>query len=165
MTNIDEPITYQYAMTDPESTKWLEAINVEMQSMRENQVCDLVDLPPNSKTVGRKWVFKKKIDMDGNLDTFKARLVAKGFTQTHGVEYDETFSPVTMIKSIRILFSINAYYDYEIWQMDVKPAFMNGHLEEDVYMDQPGGFVKQKHPNKACKLKRCIYGLKQASPN
>ena len=165
MMNADEPVTYQNAMTDPESDKWLEAMNAEMQSMRENQVWDLVELPPQCKTVGSKWVFKKKTDMDGNLHTFKARLVAKGFTQTQGVDYDETFSPVAMIKSIRILLAIAAYHDYEIWQMDVKTAFLNGHLEEDVYMVQPEGFVDQKHPNKVCKLKRCIYGLKQASRN
>ena len=159
----DEPINYQNAMSDSESDKWLEAMNAEMQSMYENQVWDLVDLPPHSKTVGSKWVFKKKTDMDGNLHTFKARLVAKGFTQTHGIDFDDTFSPVAMIKSIRILFAIAAYYDYEIWQMDVKTAFLNGHLLEDVYMVQPEGFVDKKHPNKVCKLKRSIYGLKQAS--
>ena len=108
-------------------------------------------------------VFKKKTNIDGNLHTYKARLVAKGFTQTHGIDYDETFSPVAMIKSIRILFAIAAYYDYEIWQMDVKTAFLNGHLSEDVYMVQPEGFVDPKYPNKVCKLKRSIYGLKQAS--
>ena len=101
--------------------------------------------------------------MDGNLHTFKARLVAKCFTLTHGIDYDETFSLVVMIKSIRILFAIAAYYDYEIWQMDVKTAFLNGHLQEDVYMVQPEGFVDPKNPNKVCKLKRSIYGLKQAS--
>jgi hypothetical protein len=135
----------------------------EMQSMHDNQVWDLVELPSHCKTVGNKWVFKKKTDMDGNLHTFKARLVAKGFTQTHGIDYDETFSPVVMIKSIRILFAIAAYYDYEIWQMDVKTAFLNGHLQEDVYMVQPEGFVDPKNSDKVCKLKRSIYGLKQAS--
>ena len=159
----DEPINYQTAVTDSESEQWLEAMNTEMQSMYENQVWDLVALPPNCKTIGSKWVYKRKTDMDGNLHTYKARLVAKGFTQTHGIDYDETFSPVAMIKSIRILFAIAAYYDYEIWQMDVKTAFLNGHLLEDVYMVQPEGFVNQKHPNKVCKLKKSIYGLKQAS--
>ena len=82
--------------------------------MYDNQVWDLVDLPTESRTVGNKWIFKKKTDMDGNVQTYKARLVAKGFTQTQGIDYEETFSPVAMLKSIRILLAIAAYYDYEI---------------------------------------------------
>ncbi|KAI3723535.1 hypothetical protein L2E82_35178 [Cichorium intybus] len=101
--------------------------------------------------------------MDGKVHTFKARLVAKGFTETPGVDYDETFSPVAKIKSIRIMLAIAAFHDYEIWQMDVKTAFLNGKLTEDVYMNQPEGFVDAKYPNKVCKLERSIYGLKQAS--
>ena len=101
--------------------------------------------------------------MHGNVHTFKARLVAKGFTQTHGIDYDETFSPVAMIKSIRILLAIVAYYDYEIWQMDVKTTFLNGHLSEDVYMVQLEGFVDPKYPNRVCKQNKSIYGLIQAS--
>ncbi|KAJ9567272.1 LOW QUALITY PROTEIN: hypothetical protein OSB04_003238 [Centaurea solstitialis] len=101
--------------------------------------------------------------MDGNVHTFKARLVAKGFTQTHGIDYDETFSPVAMLKSTRILMAILAYYNYEIWQMDVKTAFLNGKLTEDVYMLQPDEFMDPKNPNKVCKLLKSIYGLKQAS--
>ena len=131
--------------------------------MKDNQVWSLVDLPPNAKTVGCKWLFKKKTDMDGNVHTYKARLVAKGYTQRFGVDYDETFSPVADIRAIRILLAIVAYYDYEIWQMDVKTAFLNGYLDEEVYMDQPEGFIDPKHPNKVCKLQRSIYGLKQAS--
>ncbi|KAD2132529.1 hypothetical protein E3N88_41798 [Mikania micrantha] len=138
-------------------------MDIEMQSMYDNQVWDLVDLPPNSKAVGSKWILKKKTDMDGNVHTFKARLVAKGFTQTQGIDYEETFSPVAMTKSIRILIAIAAYHDYEIWQMDVKTAFLNGHLNEDVYMVQPEGFVDPKYPDKVCKLKKSIYGLKRAS--
>ncbi|GJV56088.1 putative retrotransposon ty1-copia subclass protein [Tanacetum coccineum] len=87
--------------------------------------------------------------MDGNVHTFKARLVAKGFTKTYGVDYGETFSPVAKIRAIRILLAIAAFYDYKIWKMDVKTAFLNGHLSEDVYMLQPEGFVDPKHPNKA----------------
>ncbi|KAD6795333.1 hypothetical protein E3N88_06229 [Mikania micrantha] len=157
-----EPTNYKTAISDLESDKWLDAMGAEMQSMHDNQVWDLVDLPPNCKTVGSKWVFMKKTDMDGNVHTFKARLVAKSFTQTQGIDYEETFSPVAMLKSIRILIAISAYYDYEIWQMDVKTAFLNGHLIEDVYMAQPEGFVDPKNPNKVCKLKKSIYGLKQA---
>ncbi|GJW80874.1 retrotransposon protein, putative, ty1-copia subclass [Tanacetum coccineum] len=134
-----------------------------MQSMKENQVWNLVDLPPNCKTVRSKWLFKKKTDMDGNIHAYNARLVANGFTQTYGVDYEETFSPVADIKAIRILIAIAAYYDYEIWQMDVKTAFLNGRLNEDVYMVQPERFVNLKHRGRVCKLQRSIYGLKQAS--
>ncbi|GJW82568.1 retrotransposon protein, putative, ty1-copia subclass [Tanacetum coccineum] len=101
--------------------------------------------------------------MDGNIHTYKACLVAKGFTQTYGVDYKETFSPVADIKAIRILIAITSYYDYEIWQMDVKTAFLDGRLNEDVYMVQPEGFVNPKPLRRVCKLQRSIYGLKQAS--
>ncbi|GJU43254.1 retrotransposon protein, putative, ty1-copia subclass [Tanacetum coccineum] len=161
--DLGEPANYRAALLDPESKKWLDAMNVEMQSMKDNDVWVLVELPPNARTVGSKWLFKKKTDMDGAVYIFKARLVAKGFTQTYGVDYEETFSPVADIRAIRILIAIAAYYDYEIWQMDVKTAFLNGHLSEEVYMEQPEGFVNPKYPNHVCKLKRSIYGLKQAS--
>nr|GEV18724.1 putative retrotransposon Ty1-copia subclass protein [Tanacetum cinerariifolium] len=101
--------------------------------------------------------------MDGIVYTYKAHLVAKGYTQLYGVDYEETFSPVADIRAIRILISIAAFYDYEIWKMDVKTAFLNGYLDEDIYMVQPKGFVDPKHPKKVCKLQRSIYGLKQAS--
>ncbi|GJW19566.1 retrovirus-related pol polyprotein from transposon TNT 1-94 [Tanacetum coccineum] len=131
-----EPPNYRAALSDPESKKWLEAMNTKMQSMKDNLVWNLVDLPPNYMTVGSKWLFKKKTDIDGNIHTYEARLVAKGFTQTYGVDYEETFSPVAHIKAIRILIAIATYYDYEIWQIDVKTAFLNGRLNEDVYMVQ-----------------------------
>jgi hypothetical protein len=108
-----------------------------------------------------KWIFKKKIDMDGNVHIHKARLVAKGFKQIQCIDYDETFSPVAMLKSIRILLAVAPFYDYEIWQMDVKMAFLNGNLSEDVYMIQPEGFVDPKNAEKICKLEKSIYGLKQ----
>ncbi|GKG35819.1 putative retrotransposon ty1-copia subclass protein, partial [Tanacetum coccineum] len=88
-------------------------MNAEMQSMKDNEVWNLVDLPLNCKIVRSKWLFKKKTDMDGNIHTYKSRLVAKGFSQTYGVDYDETFSPVADIKAMRILIAITAYYDYE----------------------------------------------------
>nr|GEW76700.1 retrotransposon protein, putative, Ty1-copia subclass [Tanacetum cinerariifolium] len=122
-----------------------------------------VELPPNGKTVGSKWLFKKKTDIDGNVHIYKARYVAKGFTQTSRIDNDETFSSVADIRVIRILNAIAAYYDYEIWQMNVKTVFLNGYLNEEVYMKQPEGFVNPKYPNRVCKLKRSIYALKQAS--
>ncbi|GKE09869.1 retrotransposon protein, putative, ty1-copia subclass [Tanacetum coccineum] len=138
--DFNEPPNYKAALEDPEFDKWLEAMNTEMQSMKDNQVWILVELPPNGQTVG-----------------------AKGYTQTYEVDYGETFSPVADIRAIRTLLAIAAFYDYESWQMDVKTAFLNSHLCEDVYMVQPEGFVDPKHPNKVCKLQRSIYGLKQAS--
>ncbi|XP_071741073.1 uncharacterized mitochondrial protein AtMg00820-like [Rutidosis leptorrhynchoides] len=112
--DLGEPANYKAALSDPESDKWQDAMNEEMKSMKDNQVWRLIDLPPNIKPVGCKWIFKKKTDMDGNVHTFKARLVAKGYTQTYGVDYEETFSSVADIKAIRILIAIAAYYDYEI---------------------------------------------------
>ncbi|GKG22088.1 retrotransposon protein, putative, ty1-copia subclass, partial [Tanacetum coccineum] len=131
-----------------ESDKWPNAMNVEMQSMKDNEVWDLVDLPPNGKTVGSKWLFKKKTDMDGAIHTYKARLVTKGYTQTPRIDYEETFSPVADIRAIRILIALAAFYDYEIWKMDVKTAFLNGYLSEEVYMEQPEGFVNPKYPKR-----------------
>nr|GEU46405.1 retrotransposon protein, putative, Ty1-copia subclass [Tanacetum cinerariifolium] len=161
--DLSEPTNYKAALLDPEFEKWLNAMNVEMQSMKDNEVWVLVELPPNGKTVGSKWLFKKKTDTDGNVHIYKARLVAKGYTQTTGIDYEKTFSPVADIRAIRIFISIAAYYDYEIWKIDVKTSFLNGYLNEEVYMKKPEGFVNPKYPNRVCMLKRSIYGLKQAS--
>ena len=120
--------------------------------MHQNQVWYLVDPLEGIVPIGCKWIFKKKIGADGHIDTFKARLVAKGYRQRQGVYYDETFSPVAMIKSIRILLAIAAHYDYEVWQMDVKTAFLNGNLEEEVYMIQPEGYTSKEFPEKVCRL-------------
>ncbi|GJW02186.1 retrotransposon protein, putative, ty1-copia subclass [Tanacetum coccineum] len=125
--DLNEPTSYKAAMLDSESNKWIDAMNAKIQSMMDNTVWVLIDLPPGCKTVGK------------------------------------TFSPVADIKAIRILISIVAFYDYEIWQIDVKTAFLNGYLDEDIYMVQPEGFVDPNHPKKVYKLQRYIYGLKQAS--
>ena len=159
----DDPRTYQEAILDRDSGRWLEAMKSEMDSMYANQVWTLVDPPEGIVPIGCKWVFKRKIGKDGKVETYKARLVAKGYTQKQGLDYEETFSPVAMVKSIRIMLAIAAYYDYEIWQMDVKTAFLNGFIEENIYMEQPQGFVSANDSHKVCKLHRSIYGLKQAS--
>nr|GEY65986.1 putative retrotransposon Ty1-copia subclass protein [Tanacetum cinerariifolium] len=129
--DLNEPANYKTALLDPKFDKWPNAMNVEMQSMKDNQVWDLVDLLPNGKTIGSKWLFKKKIDMDGVVHTYKTHLVAKGFTQTYEVDYEETFSHVAEIRVIRILIVIAAFYDYEIWQWMSKTAFLNGHLSKE----------------------------------
>ncbi|GKC71697.1 retrotransposon protein, putative, ty1-copia subclass, partial [Tanacetum coccineum] len=127
--DLNEPPNYKVALSVLESDKWVEAMNAKIQSMKDNQVWCLVDLPPNGQLV----------------------------------DYEETFLNVANIRAIRILLAIVAYYDYDIWQMDVKTAFLNGHLSEDVYMVQPEGVEDPKRPKKVCKLQQSIYGLKQAS--
>nr|GEY89244.1 hypothetical protein [Tanacetum cinerariifolium] len=112
--DLSEPPNYKAALSDPEFDKWLEAINTKMQSIKDNQVWVLIDLPLNGRIVRSKWLFKNKTDMDGNVHTFKARFVTKGYTQTYNVNYRETFSPIADIRAIRILLAIFAFYDYEI---------------------------------------------------
>ncbi|GJX10475.1 retrotransposon protein, putative, ty1-copia subclass [Tanacetum coccineum] len=146
--DLNELTSYKAAMLDSESNKWIDAMNAEIQSMMDNMVWILVDLPPGCKTVRSKWILKKKTNMDGIVHTYKAHIVTKGYTQLYGVDYEETFSPVADIRAIRILISIAAYYDYEIWQMDVKTAFLNGYLDEDIYMVQLKGFIDPNHPRK-----------------
>lgn len=132
-------------------------------SLCTNSVWELVDPPKGVKPIGCKSIYKRKRDAAGKVKTFKARLVANGYTQMEEVNYEETFSPIAMLKSIRILLSIAPYYDYEIWQMDAKTAFLNDNLEESIFMSQPEGFIAQGQEKKVCKLNRSIYGLKQAS--
>ena len=109
-------------------------MKAKMESIYSNQVWLLVDPLVGVKPIGCKWIYKRKRGVDRKVETFKARLVAKGYTQKEGFDYEEIFSPVAMIKSIRILLSIAAHMDYEIWQMDVKTTFLNGSLDETIYM-------------------------------
>nr|GEY36995.1 putative zinc finger, CCHC-type [Tanacetum cinerariifolium] len=120
----------------------------------------LVDFLANCKTVRSKWIFKKKTDMDGIVHTYKARLVAKGYTQLYSVDYEETFLPIGDIRAIRILISIAAFYDYEIWQMDVKTVFLKGYLDEDIYMVQPESFIDPNRPRKRTAVKNILKYLR-----
>ena len=122
----------------------------------------MVDLPPGCKSIGCKWVLKKKLKPDGTIDKYKARLVAKGFKQKENIDFFDTFSPVTRITSIRVLISLASIHNLLIHQMDVKTAFLNGELDEEIYMDQPEGFVVHGQEHKVCKLDKSLYGLKQA---
>lgn len=158
----NDPISFKQAMESDNSEKWFNAMKEELKSMDDNQVWDLVQLPQGSKRVGCKWVLKTKRDSKGNIERYKARLVAKGFTQKEGVDYTETFSPVSK-DSLRIILALVAHYDLELHQMDVKTAFLNGDLDEEVYMNQPEGFWAPGKEDLVCKLKKSIYGLKQAS--
>ena len=158
----DEPAIYEESLNSSESDKWFIAMKSKMDSMYTSQVLTLVDPSEGIKPIGCKWILKKNKDMKGNVITYKARLVAKGYHQKQGIDYDETFSLVAMLKSIRILLNISFHYDYEIWKMDVKMTFLDGNLSKEVYMTQFEGFIYE-NGNKVCKLQRSIYGLKQAS--
>ena len=136
----DEPTNYEEAMMSPDSAKWLEAMKSEIGSMYENKVWTLVDLPDDRQAIENKWIFKKKTDADGNVTVYKARLVAKGFRQVQGIDYDETLSPVAMLKSVRIMLAIAAFH--EIWQMDKQnciPEWISGRR---VVYDATGGFCR-----------------------
>ena len=135
----------------------------EIQSMRNNGVWELIELPEGHRPIGCKWVYKTKRDHKGKIEKFKARLVAKGFTQREGVDYEATFSPVSSKDSFRVIMALVAHFDMELHQMDVKTAFLNGDLNEEVYMIQPEGFVANDSGKLVCRLKKSIYGLKQAS--
>ena len=162
----DDPISYDEAIQSRDSGKWLDAMNSEIESMHINKVWTLENVPKGNVPIGCKWIFKKKIEgrwQDRNVQGKTGSEIRVLQRQILGIDYDETFSPVAMHKSIRIMLAIAAFYDYEIWQMDVKTAFLNGDLEEQIYMVQPEGFEVSGSAGKACKLQRSIYGLKQAS--
>ncbi|KAL0453733.1 UNVERIFIED_CONTAM: Retrovirus-related Pol polyprotein from transposon TNT 1-94 [Sesamum latifolium] len=129
--------------------------------MAKNNVWELVDLPAGRKTIGNKWVLKFKRKADGSIDKFKVWLVAKGYTQKEGIDYEETFS--LRFASVRLILAIAAHLDLELFQMDVKTAFLNGELDEEIYMDQSEDFQEMGQKRKVCRLKYSIYGLKQSS--
>ncbi|GMI70226.1 cysteine-rich RLK (RECEPTOR-like protein kinase) 8 [Hibiscus trionum] len=135
----------------------------EMNSMKNNEVWNLVSLSNGVKAIGCKRVFKTKRDSKGNIERYKARLTAKGFTQREGTDYTETCSQVSKKDSLCIVLALVAQFDLELQQMDVKTSFLNGDLEEEVYMKQPEGFSSSDGENLVCKLKNSIYGLKKAS--
>ena len=148
MSDDTKPTSYEEVLTSPNRDQWLIAMKEEMDSMDKNKVWELVDLPPNRKAIGNKWVLKIKRRADGSIDKYKARLVAKGYTQMQGVDFLETFSPVVRFDSIRVILAIVAHLDLELHQMDVKTAFLNGELDEEIYMDQPIGFVTEGQEGK-----------------
>ncbi|WJZ85230.1 hypothetical protein VitviT2T_004776 [Vitis vinifera] len=158
-----EPQTFKEAVNSTEGLMWKEAIKSEIDSILQNHTWELVDLPPGCKPLSSKWIFKRKMKVDGSIDKYKARLVIKGYRQTEGLDYFDTYSPVTRINSIRMVLAIAALRNLEIYQMDVKTAFLNGDLDEEIYMEQPEGFSAPGQEKKVCKLVKSLYGLKQAS--
>ena len=128
----NEP-SYREALSSPTKGEWMDVVKDELSSMDKNFVWELVDLPPGRKAIRNKWVLKVKRKTNGSIDKYKARLVGKGFTQQEGIDYDETFSPVVRVASIRLILVIVAQLDLELYHMDVKTAFLNGELDEEIY--------------------------------
>ena len=158
----NEPANIEEALQSPKRDKWMNAMEQEMKSLEENEVWELVKLPKDRKTVGCKWVYKLKSGPDGSIERYKARLVAQGFSQRYGTDYDETFCPVVRLESLRTIIALAVQHGLKLHQVDVATAFLNGKLEEDVYMRQPEGFVTKGQEHLVCKLKKSIYGLKQS---
>ncbi|XP_059590521.1 retrovirus-related Pol polyprotein from transposon RE2 [Vitis vinifera] len=157
LATLHEPQTYREASTDP---LWQIAMKEELDALTKNHTWDLVTLPPGQSVVGCKWIYKIKTRSDGSVERYKARLVAKGFTQEYGIDYEETFAPVARISSVCALLAVAAARKWDLFQMDVKNAFLNGDLSEEVYMQPPPGLSIES--NKVCHLRRALYGLKQA---
>ena len=156
-----EPATYTEAIDSVDKDKWISAMQEVMQSLEKNGTWKIVSLPKQKKVVCCKWVFKRNEGLSPSEPSrFKARLVAKGFNQIPGVDYNDVFSLVVKHSSIRTFFSIVAVYDLEFEQLDVKTVFLHEELEEEIYMDQPEGFIVLGKENFVCKLKRSLYGLK-----
>jgi len=141
---------------------WREAMDVEMKSIEKNLTWQLVDLPEGKDAIGLKWVYKTKYNEDGSVQRYKARLVAKGYSQQLDVDFNETFALVVHMETIRTVLALAAQLELQIFQLDVKSAFLNGELKEEVYVKQPQCFEVEGKEGKVYKLHKALYGLKQA---
>ena len=129
-----DPITFEEASKDQ---RWIEAMDQEIESIERNDTCKMIELPKGKKTIGVKWVYKTKLNARGAVEKSKAYLVENGYKQKHGVDYDEIFVPITCLDTICLILDLSAQNQWKVLQMDVKSAFLNGSLEEEVYVDQP----------------------------
>lgn len=157
----EEPRTYKEAIESSDHQHWEQAMDEEYDSLIQNRTWNLVKPSNDQKVIDNRWVFKLKKNPDGSIERYKARLVVRGFTQEYGIDYQETFSPVVKFTSIRAILAMAASKHMKLQQFDVKTAFLNGDLEEDVYMNQPIGY--DDGSGRVCKLSKSLYGLKQAS--
>ena len=162
-TDDDEPCNFNEAISSRHSLQWKDAIKSEFESLKKNDTWELVHLPKGKNLVGNKWVFKIKRNADNTINRFKARLVAQGFSQKEGSDYHEVFAPVARYNSIRTILSLVNTLNLDLHQMDVKTAFLNGKLQEEIYMAQPEGCIDESNPELVCKLNKSLYGLKQAA--
>lgn len=159
----NEPATFKEAVSGPEKEEWLKAMKEELKSLTSNATWELVDPPANRNIIGSKWVYRKKLNAEGEVERFKARLVAQGFTQRFGFDYEEIFAPVAMQSTLRVLLAVAGRQKMTVKHLDVKSAYLYGTLSEEIYMRQPPGFVVQKKAHQVCRLRKSIYGLKQAA--
>ena len=159
---IMEPKSMEEALSSDHAKEWKAATDSEVDSLLESETWELVELPPDRKPIGCKWVFKVKHGSDGSVEWLKGQLVAKGCSQKYGIDYDETYSPVVRFSSIRGLLAFAVQNSMLIHQMDVVTAFLNGKLDEEIYMAQPDGTVEAGKEHLVCKLKKSVYGLKQS---
>jgi len=157
--SMTEPAKIEEALKD---SSWIDAMQEELNQIERNQVWDLVSAPKGKKALGTRWVFRNKVDENGVVIRNKARLVVQGYLQSEGIDYDETFAPVARLEAIRIFLAYAAHKNFKVYQMDVKSAFLNGILEEEVFVKQPPGFESKEHPDYVYKLHKALYGLKQA---
>jgi hypothetical protein len=153
-----EPFRVEEALQDPD---WVLAMQEELNNFKRNEVWSLVPRPKQN-VMGTKWVFRNKQDEHDVVTRNKARLVAKGYAQFVGLDFDETFAPVARLESIQILLAYAAHNSFKLFQMDVKSAFLNGPIKEEVYVEQPPGFEDDRYPDHVYKLSKALYGLKQA---
>lgn len=154
-----DPISFDEAY---QQDVWKKAMDEEINSILKNETWELVELPKDHKPIGVKWVYKTKLNERGEIDKHKARLVVKGYKQRFGIDYKEVFAPVIRLETIRLVLALSAQEGWRVHQMDVKSAFLNGTLNDEVYIDQPVGYVKKGQERKVCRLKKALYGLKQA---
>ena len=157
--NAEEPTTFEEAS---KKQKWIQAVDVEMQAVKKNQTWNLVRLPEGKQAITCKWVFKTKHKSDGSVDKYKATLVAKGFKHKEGIDYQETFAPVAKMITIRVVIALATQFGWQLHQMDVKSAFLNSDLTEQVYMEQPPSFEVKGQEHLVYRLKKALYRLKQA---
>ena len=160
---MSDPVTLNEALSTPEGKQWENAANDEYQSLLDHDTWELTNLPEGRKAIGSKWVFKRKLNDKGEVARYKCRLVAQGFAQKEGIDFTETFAPVAKFGTIRTLLAHGTQRGMHIHQMDIKTAFLHGHLEETIYMVQPEGFEVPGKESMVCRLKRSLYGLKQSS--
>ena len=160
LMTISVPKNVQEAIS---SNEWKKAMDEEMEALEKNGTWEMGPLPVGKKLVGSRWVFTIKYHSEGSVARYKARLVARGYTQSYGIDYNETFAPVAKLNTIRILIALAALFDWKLFQFDVKNAFLHGELEEEVYMAPPPGyFLKTNNNGDVCHLRKSIYGLKQS---